>query len=886
MRKPTVDFKRKLAAMLHDPPHKPLNFSLAHEKDAKSILRAALPGNDDEGFRDIVNSVKDADHYAAAADRFCFPRGAAASKFTGKPGETFKHPLGHAEYIIEKLPEPGKALEWLQNAFGGIKVDENADESEQWRQGFFLYWRRFMEQTVLQNEQARDLAFYPADTRIPDHSIWNHMNVASALEGCRENDEIKPAFLVFQLGPVQEFIAAARSTRDLWSGSYLLAYLTANAIKAVTDVIGPDSIIFPALRGQGVFDILHQRNLYSTIQYKAGGDQEFHTLWERMYEENDDSALKRLLSPTLPNRFVALVPESVAEELGQTAEKAAGEALNEISDACFEQFSELAENAGAQEDLIAGMQERWNRQVELFPRISWAATPWRHDIDAAIADFADLPVNLGAEDGEWSPHKLMETYRKIEKQTSTYKSNAGLIWMLNYHRAEFALAARRNTREFKQFVTDRNQDKTLKDALTGKEEIIGDEKLWDTIKAGKSNEFKPNEGPYGAVTIIKRLWWRTETGVLPDFLDIRHGKLRKLMSVESVADIAANNNAGRSDEKDDDDEKKPNNPYVAVIALDGDEMGKWVNGQNTPKLIEQVANAAKEYLDKHKNLIPADLRRVLTPSYHMQFSEALANFATYLTDPIVSQYGGQLVYSGGDDVLAIVPADNALDCARTLRAAFRGSDEDMPTHQRAFNFGITQNGFVLAEGNYPLVVPGPAAEVSVGIAVAHYQHPLQAIVREAQNAEQRAKANNDDEQNGYNRAAFAVSLLKRGGETVHWGARWNWQALELYDSYCDCRKKYGEARKSGPDAASGRFPYALAGLLTPYKLDDRAGIQADFNAREVIEKELETVFENQGGADLRDSCKAYLQKLEEYGRLQDFANLFLTAAFIERDRGE
>ena len=46
------------------------------------------------------------------------------------------------------------------------------------------------------------------------------------------------------------------------------------------------------------------------------------------------------------------------------------------------------------------------------------------------------------------------------------------------------------------------------------------------------------------------------------------------------------------------------------------------------------------------------------------------------------------------------------------------------------------------------------------------------------------------------------------------------------------------------------------------------------------------MFENQGGADLCDNCKVYLKKLEENGRLQDFANLFLTAAFIERDRGE
>ena len=36
--------------------------------------------------------------------------------------------------------------------------------------------------------------------------------------------------LTFQLGPVQDFLAAAKTTRDLWSGSYILSYLMASTI--------------------------------------------------------------------------------------------------------------------------------------------------------------------------------------------------------------------------------------------------------------------------------------------------------------------------------------------------------------------------------------------------------------------------------------------------------------------------------------------------------------------------------------------------------------------------------------------------------------------------------------------------------------------------------
>ncbi|NOY80075.1 MAG: type III-B CRISPR-associated protein Cas10/Cmr2 [Kiritimatiellaeota bacterium] len=868
-----ADFwKRKLAAFLHDPPHKPLDFGPAHEKDAFQILKAALPGVALEQASGLVANVKSSDWTAAAADRFCFRSGKAPSKFTGEPGATFRHPLGAAEYEIEKLPTPGLALEWLQHAFGGIKPDENAPEAEQWRQRFFLYWRRWLEQTVLQNPAARNLAFYPADTRIPDHTIWNHMNLASALEACRGQGDIGPAFLVFQLGPVQDFIAAARSTRDLWSGSYLLALLTAHAIKAVTDRLGPDNIIFPALRGQGVFDVLHQEEIYSRISYKAGDDGRENTLWERMYGSTAESALKRLLNPTLPNRFVALVPENHGETLGTAAEKAVHEALEKIAEKCFERFARLAAKTGASEALTRDMHARWDAQVDAFPKITWVATPWLHDIETAIADFANLPVNKAPDEDAWTPRRILEKNLEIARKVGLPPDNVGFLWMLNYHRAEFALAARRNTRDFAQFKTDAGQAGTPKDALTGKEEIIGDEKFW----ANPPEPFKQNEGPYGAITIIKRLWCRSETGLLPDLLQQRIRATRAAMSVESVADIAAGNEAGAFPEPDENGDRKPRNPYVAILALDGDEMGKWISGAKTPKLLDQVSEIARKYLERIG--VSKELPRALTPSYHMQFSEALANFATYLAGPIVEKYKGQLIYAGGDDVLAMLPADSAIDCARALRAAFRGRADELPEEQRNYELASTQNGFLLVDKEYPLIVPGPAAEVSVGIAIAHYQHPLQAIVREAQAAEKRAKR--DVDKGGHGRAAFAVSLMKRGGETIHWGANWDSGALELLDSYRGLRKA---------GKLSARFPYNLAALLMPYRLHD-----GEFDkAPDIILAELEHVMEQQGqweGDDpeknkFRKECASYLNNLEDK-RLADFANLFLTVAFMDRDRSD
>lgn len=870
MSEATAEFwKRKLAAFLHDPPHKALDFSRAHEDDAKQILKAALPGFDEESFAKLTRAVKDSDWMASAADRFCFPRGGAASKFTGKPGSTFRHPLGASEFTIEKLPEPGEALKWLQNAFGGIQAEEGADEATQWKQLYFLYWRRWLEQTVLQGGGACDLAYYPADTRIPDHTIWNHMSLASALEACRIDGDIRPAFLIVQLGPVQDFIAAARSTRDLWSGSYLLALWTACGIKAVTDQLGPDNIIFPALRGQGVFDILHQDEVYSKIFYKARDGKE-DSLWERMYPR-DSAAARRLLNPTLPNRFVALVPEDRADDLGQAAETAIRNSLRRIGDACFEPFLELARKTGVALPPVGDMKTRWDQQVEHFPRITWVAVPWLHDIDSALADFANLPVNR--EDG-WTPHRILVENRRVAESAGLPPDTAGFLWMLNYHRTDFALAARRNTREFDQFVTDDHQVGTPKDALTGKEEIIGNEEMWAALRGVPP--FKKNEGPYGAISIIKRLWCREETGFLGTQINLPASVVKQAMSLNSVADVAARNEEGWSNQTDSDGEQMPVNPYVAVIAMDGDQMGKRISGdsEKAPKLRDQVSDAARKYLEGQG--IRSDLPRALTPSCHMQFSEALANFATYLAGPVVERHQGQLIYAGGDDVLAMVPATNAIACARALRAVFRGRKDELPDDERDYDLAFVagKDGFMLAADRYPLIVPGPAAEASCGIAIAHYKHPLQAIVREAQKAEKRAK----NAETGYGRAAFVVNLLKRGGETISWGAKWDSGALPLYDRYCELRKG-----KNPP--ISARFPYALAALLKSYRLETRK-LEPEFAAAAVIRQELKTVFEGQGGAQLSELCDTYLANLAEAGRCEDFVTLFLTAAFITRERGE
>ena len=531
------------------------------------------------------------------------------------------------------------------------------------------------------------------------------------------------SLILFQAGPVQSFIAAAKSTRDLWSGSYMLSWLMAAAAKALTETAQTpveQTIVFPMLSELGVYKL------------------------QTGIKDNE----KTLLNPAMPNRFLAVVSTDKAEACAKAAEKAFRDELTAIADAVWE-FLKKEENAKDE------WKARWDKQIELFPEITWQTCPLEGD---------------------------------------NYKAA--------YKRCQRLLAARRNTREFVQFITDNDQEKAVKDALTGKEEVIGDEHFQKTVC--------PEEGPYGAISLIKRFWHEEYLG--ENYFKGRKKEFYTPVTYQSVPDIAKKNT-------------EPKNPYVAVIAMDGDQMGKWMDGER------MLAGAASD-LELH----------------HKAFSGKLAIFSNECAGKIVREHGGQLVYAGGDDVVAMLPATRVFDCVCELREKFQekvGADKT-----------------------------GTLADVSCGIAIAYEKYPLQRMVKEAQLAEKRAK-------NEYGRGAFAFSLLKHGGEIVHWGAKWDSEAKALFKEYCKYQKE---------ELVSGRFPYALAGFLAPYKLDEKIPTQS-LDVPGLINAELETVLARQVTQEsacntLRDLCRAYIKELGESETPQwdDFLKLFLSAAFIYRKR--
>jgi len=1048
-----VNWKSKLLAFLHDPPSKPFNVAEHRQIAAKLIEQA--------GFKDLQMAAaffdKVCDHTAAAADRVVCPK-SSAMHAEWHCHEAFKHPLGGGTLSFQDSLTAARAEELVTQAQTKLGLCEKMPDSQQDWARFFLHWRLWPRYCA---EAHPSLIHLPADTRIPDHSVWTHCSLVSALQACVEvtgeadrieRHQFKPAFLLVQMGPVQEFISQARPTRDLWSGSYLLSWLLAHGIKAVTEQVGPDSVLFPALRGQPLFDFVHKKELYETLG-----------LWTAQEPLHLD---EHILTPNLPNRFLAVVPEWEAGRLAEAAKRAIETELGALSTECK---AWLKRQGHA---LDASAQQRWDQQVRQFLTIHWQVWPWAGDVSTAAANFHQLPTGKEKAQGQqMSPSESLQAaydaattgipFADLDPRNYKHRSwpeggvwksacvdaegkdlqegdepiieNSGFAWAAHYAAAEFYLAARRNTRDFSPWgqwqdgkcADLRQREGATKDVLSGKEESIGDE-TWQKALAELSHHFFREGDRLGAINLIKRIWhvayldekkglkrrrvafdsvpavaaatWReallnaTAPAGKPRELLVESSAFGPLASAAAkffpaeIADWDANSDRAWLERSDGsifhlvewdrairDAQARPEREdgsraevlqklraarealarlqgkegglnsspgrYVAILAMDGDSMGQWVSGARSPRLRNQLANDALEYFSKTQPAAasPGALQKLLgaprhvSPSYHLQFSEALASFSLYLAQPIVEAFDGQLIYSGGDDVLAMLPAECALDCARALRMAFRG-DPDLPT---VFGGALDTRvkdpqgnplpgdqqpgwGFVAIDGDwqgwtrlerrwlprgYQLLVPGKNADISAGLAIGHMHTPLQNLVEAARQAEKAAKR--DCGKGGYGKSAFAVHLYKRSGEIIRWGAQWGDGAVEVTDRFQQLSGASGSARAP----LSAKFPYALAAALRPYTPAIQPSLPAKpsafkievvngFDPFQVFRQEFRHALRQHSDEEWRlanpeavsqfirlavgtDGGDGYLQKCRSR-TLDDFLGPFLTTTFIRK----
>jgi len=510
--------------------------------------------------------------------------------------------------------------------------------------------------------------------------------------------------LLFSIGPVQDFIAAARTTRDLWSGSYLISYLIGQALAKISKDYGENAVIFPKLNGQPVVGLIATGRV-------------------------DDK--QSALTPSIPNRFLATLPEDMSES-------EAKDYANSLADGIRNKIREIADSVslkfkGAAKDVF--LKDRFDKQVDSLLEVHWQILPQASeaDVEAMKKSLPEAPADTWATRYAYA-NWLMDGVKSLRKFDAP---NTGQ-WIIG---------------------KDRN-----KDSLTGREEAClvapsdtrkAEQLRKDCIPNGQEGSIKAGEF-LAATTLIKRFWHITYLSDQYKALQVRDFSMPNTHEVANHLDGSYTNEFAPEGSSDDDGK------YYAIIALDGDEMGKWMSGQKIPK----GQGVSDEYLSL--------------------FSGMLRNFSIEHARGLVEDNNGRLLYAGGDDVLAMVPADTAVACAEDLRDAFLLESKKLTeSHPNLFK---------------------EVADVSCGIAIAHVKAPLQDVVQAAQVAEKRAK-------NQLNRAACAISLFKRSGEILHWGFKWtdgddNATALELFKSLLKAQ--------TVSETLSNRFPYKLISLLDPY----------------------------------------------------------------------
>lgn len=177
-------------------------------------------------------------------------------------------------------------------------------------------------------------------------------------------------------------------------------------------------------------------------------------------------------------------------------------------------------------------------------------------------------------------------------------------------------------------------------------------------------------------------------------------------------------------------------PFYAILLMDGDNLSK-----------------TKQAMDGGAN----------------KLSKALSEF-TGKVHGIVQESNGFLVYAGGDDVLALLPLEDALSCALALQTAYMKVFEDKG----------------LAAGSY---------SISAALIYAHMKLPLSLVLKDSHSLlDDVAKAETG-------RDAIAVRVWKPGGALISWSGKWGDGGINV-TTLCNLAKAFQHNEETEPGHAS------------------------------------------------------------------------------------
>jgi CRISPR-associated protein Cmr2 len=607
----------------------------------------------------------------------------------------------------------------------------------------------------------------------------------------------------FTIGPVQGFVAQARRTRDFWAGSFLLSWLSGIAMAEVQRQNGkidfpvpPDGYLGWITTGKGA----------------GNGPRQ----------------------GAIPNRFKAMQAEVPADFDGAR-----------VASCVREAWVKLAEHVWKSDNLddVASplTREIWDRQNKGFWDISWIIAD--DESDSSLMDQRKNWRSHHAKQGEPGVKcMVMEGWQELSGSTHPgregkafwQKASKGKLTDLREGEQLCALAyvKRRFVRHFSSF------NATLTSGLTvsGWQLDIGMPSVsymaavhWleQLVKSASEDEIRPLLEAARDVDAARDEW---DTSIACLKNAVGHwssgSHKRQLLSLDGSLffDHVQDNPAAygydaakvsvlkRELVKFRDrlpERAAAPSPFYAILMMDGDSLGSHMADKSKQQAISRA-------LEKFTSAVPE----------------------------CVEQHNGYLIYAGGDDVLAMLPLEDAMRCAAAVRVLYLDS---------------------FKESKIPTTI-------SAAIEYAHVKMPLGKVLSDLHDLLDKVA------KDGAGRDALAVRVWKPGGMVLQWVQPWE---IALQDGKLQIEQLVAQFRgkdKSEPSESgasfSGKFFFKIAerfDLLnpsneqsTPVLTEDNAIslLAADFvnsadNRDKITIEEARTAI-----APLLQQCRAVIRKLD------------------------
>ncbi len=448
-------WQAKIWGLLHDPVLKQLHNN--GERGGNSFWRKLRQleviqnwvdkkSNSEVSYRQILRHIRQADYISSASDRTAIASLIESINYCQDTGLEISHLMSGAKHNF-KIKQPTDRKDLLQ------KIPEVAKKDI--KQVFWWLWRCLPE-VACREFQDDSLMLMPAETRLPDSSIWSHASTTAALAGALAGYDLTtaltqrwssektlshPYLASFTFTPVQELIKASRKMRDFWAGSWLLHYLSAKVCWQLALQYGPDSFIYPSLFQQPLID---------------------HWLLRKFPEFKDwvnQPSDRSLLTAGFPNVLVLVLPKDKVQAAMQTAKQTLLQEWQEISSLVF---NELHDNRHWMRDLQSN-HKTWQGWLKSQWQFYWAAVPIgiegeplknddileaQEDKFLLWRDAQNQIYNLTTDKTKLFQPNEINFLQEASKQRSRFSVNVGSWWAHIFDQTRYSVTAVKNARNW------------------------------------------------------------------------------------------------------------------------------------------------------------------------------------------------------------------------------------------------------------------------------------------------------------------------------------------------------------------------------------------------------------------------------------------------------